>query len=153
MKTLAVLTLGLVTCAGLAARADDKKADAPKLAGTYKLVAGKKNGEAVGDESKKGKYTIDAKTFTIWGGDKKAFVMGYKLDPKTTPVAIDMEILESEIFPDTKGSKAYGIVEQKGDTLKLAYVEKEKDKRPKDFSGKEGFAFEFKKEKEKKGKK
>src|SRR6476661_4752998 len=63
MKTFAVVTLGLLACAGLSAGADDKKAEAAKLpAGTYKLVAGKKNGEAVGDEAKKGKYTIDAKT-------------------------------------------------------------------------------------------
>jgi uncharacterized protein (TIGR03067 family) len=147
MKTFAVVTLGLLTCAGLSARADDKKADAPKLAGTYTLVAGKKGGEAVGDEAKKGKYTIDAKAITIWGGDKKAFVMGYKLDPSTKPVSIDMEILESEIFPNSKGSKGYGIVEMKGDTLKLAYTDKDKESRPKDFSGKEGFLFELKRQK------
>ena len=39
-----------------------------------------------------------------------------------------------------------GIVEAKGDTLKLAYSI-DKDKRPKDFDGKEGFMFEFKKAK------
>ena len=39
-----------------------------------------------------------------------------------------------------------GIVELKGDVLKLAYSI-DKDKRPKNFEGKEGFMFEFKKAK------
>ena len=70
--------------------------------------------------------------------------MGYKLDPKTKPMNIDMEILEG--IEGTKGSKAEGIVELKGEVLKLAYSI-EKGKRPKNFEGKEGFMFEFKKAK------
>lgn len=139
MKTFAALTLLLA--AGLLA-ADDKKAEAPKLAGTYTLVAGKKDGAATGDDAKKAKYIFDAKTITIADEGKKVFVMSYKLDGNK----IDM-VMEESPFPDAKGTKAYGIVEAKGDTLKLAYVEKDKDKRPADFSGKRGFAFEFKKDK------
>ena len=139
MKTFAALTL--VLAAGLLA-ADDKKAEAPKLAGTYSLVAGKKDGVATGDDAKKAKYIFDAKTISIADEGKKVFVMSYKLDGNK----IDMVMVESP-FPDAKGTKAYGIVAAKGDTLKLAYVEKDKDKRPKDFSGKVGFAFEFKKDK------
>lgn len=153
MKTVAVLALGLATCLALAAVADekpakpdDKKADTPKIEGKYTLVSGKKNGADADEMSKKAKYTIDDKKITIDGGDTK-FVMTYKIDPKTTPAQIDMEIVESPI-PDAKGSKGYGIIEAKGDTLKLAYS-LDKDERPKDFAGKKGFAFEFKKEKAK----
>jgi uncharacterized protein (TIGR03067 family) len=145
MKTIAVfaLGLGLLGWAGLGTRADDKKDDkaASKLEGKYTLVAGKKNGQAVDEDSKKAEYTITADKITIKGKDI-TFVMGYKLDAKASPNTIDMEILEGP--EGTKGSKAYGIVELKDGTLKLAYS-MEKDKRPKDFKGEKDFMFEFKK--------
>ena len=140
MKPIAALTL--VLSVGLLGRAEDKKTEAPKLVGTYTLVKGKKNGEPVGDDAKKPKYIIDDKKITMGDKDGK-FVMSYKLDG----TKIDMEILEGP-FEGLKGSKGYGIVEVKGNTFKLAY-NTEKDKRPKDFDGKEGFAFEFTKDKDK----
>ena len=118
------------------------KGEAPKLASKY-ADRGKKDGKEISDESKKGEYTITADKIKIKGQDA-SFVMGYKLDPKTTPTNIDMEILEG--VEGTKGSKAEGIVELKGEVLKLAYSI-EKGKRPKNFDGKEGFMFEFKKAK------
>ena len=139
MKHLAVLTL--VLGVGLLSRAEDKKTETPKIAGTYKLVAGKKDGKETGEDAKKAKYTIDDKKITIADKDGK-FVISYKLDG----TKIDMEILEAP-FDGLKGSKGYGIVEAKGDIVKLAYST-EKDKRPKDFDGKEGFYFELKKEKD-----
>jgi hypothetical protein len=49
--------------------------------------------------------------------------------------------------PDgTKGIVAVGIIEVKGDTLKLAYS-LDKEKRPKDFEGKTGYLIELKKAK------
>jgi uncharacterized protein (TIGR03067 family) len=140
MKAIA-LTLGLAACAALSAGAADEKID---LAGKYTLVSGKKNGAAVDDSAKKAKYSATADKFTIDGGDMK-FVMSYKLDTKASPVAIDMEILEGP--EGTKGSKAVGIVEMKGDILKLAYS-LDKEKRPKNFEGKDGFYMELKKQKD-----
>ena len=140
MKTIAAfaLGLGLLASAGLAAQDE-----APKIEGKYKLTGGKRDGKEIGDESKKGEYTITADKITIKGADA-SFVMGYKLDPKTKPMNIDMEILEG--VEGTKGAKAEGIIEMKGDVLKLAYST-EKGKRPKDFKGEEGNMFEFKKAK------
>ena len=150
MKTIAAFALGMGLLAsmslGLKSRADDKdekKGDAPKLEGKYTLTGGKKDGAEVGEDAKKGEYSFTAEKVTIKGMDL-TFVMGYKLDPKTTPVNIDMEILEGP--EGAKGTKAVGIVEVKGDVLKLAYST-DKDKRPKNFEGKEGFMFEFKKKK------
>ncbi|MFM8271320.1 MAG: TIGR03067 domain-containing protein [Gemmata sp.] len=138
MKAL-VLTAGLVACGALVARADEK-AD---LSGKYTLVAGKKNGAAVDEAAKKAEYSATADKFTIRAGDTK-FVMSYRIDPKATPANIDMEIVEG---PDgTKGTKALGVVEIKGDTVRLAYS-LEKDKRSTDFDGKTGFYFELKKAK------
>src|SRR4029079_13413841 len=110
MKTSAAFALGLGLLAsmslGLASRADDKdgkKADAPKLAGKYELTGGKKDGTAISDESKKGAYTCTAHKTAIKGMEL-TFVMGYNLDPKTTPINIDMEILEGP--EGAKGTKA-----------------------------------------------
>ena len=161
MKMIAavVLGLGLIGCPVLAGWAQDKKeekkedkkedkkeakmADAPKLAGEYKLVSGKLNAVAVGDEAKKFEYTFTTEKMTIKNPEYK-FVIGYKLDLKTTPINIDMEIQEGP--EGTKGSKAMGIIEMKGEIVKLAYS-MEKDKRPKDFEGKDGNLFELKKSK------
>ena len=146
MKTTAAIALGLglLGCVGLAASAQDKKkGEAPKLEGKYMLTGGKKDGADVSEDSKKGEYTFAKDKITIKGMGI-TFVMGYKLDTKTTPTNIDMEILEGP--EGTKGTKAQGIIEKKGDVLKLAYSI-EKDKRPKNFDGKEGFMFEFKKSK------
>jgi uncharacterized protein (TIGR03067 family) len=137
MKTFA-LAVGLVACAGLVARAADDKID---LSGTYTVVGGKKNGADIDAKAKKAKYTATADAFTIEGGDQK-FVIGYKLKAGTTPAEIDMAISEG---PDgTKGTLAVGIIEVKGDTLKIAYS-LDKEKRPKDFEGKTGFLIELKK--------
>jgi uncharacterized protein (TIGR03067 family) len=146
MKKLAVLTLGLFACAALAGRApaqDEKKADAPKIEGKWTLTGGKKNGGEVDDNAKKSTYTADKDKITI-EGDGAKFVMGYKIDPKN-PTNVDFEILEAPI-PDLKGSKAEGIIELKGDELKIAYST-EKGSRPKNFDGKDGFLFIFKKAK------
>lgn len=152
MKTLAAfaLGLGLLGFVGLPTRADDKKdeKDGVKLSGKYTLVGGKKNDKPIDEDAKKGEYDFGPDKITI-KGNGITFVMGYKLVPKTNPAEIDMEILEGP--EGTKGSKAAGIVEVKGDTIKLAYsMDKDKDdklKRPKNFDGKEGFLFEFKKAK------
>jgi uncharacterized protein (TIGR03067 family) len=196
MKTVAavLLGLGLLGCAELAARSQEKKEDpkeekkdekkedkkdkkdtkevvAPILTGNYKLVAGKINDKAIGDDVKKWTYTFTADKITISDpslkkdekkeekkeekkDDKKEpkkedkaelmFVIGYKLDAKTVPINIEMEVLSGP--EGTKGIKTGGIIELKGDVLKLAYI-MEKDKRPKDFEGKVGNMFELKREK------
>lgn len=136
MKTFA-LAMWLTLVLGLLAQAEDKI----ELAGNYTVVSGKKEGAAIDEKAKKAKYTMTADTVTIDGGKTK-FVISYKLKPGTTPAEIDMVISDG---PDgTKGSLAVGIAEVKGDTLKLAYS-LDKEKRPKDFSGKAGYYIELKK--------
>src|SRR6476661_6435501 len=143
MKITIALGFGLCACLGLSARAEDKKGDAPKLAGKYALTAGTIKGNKIDDAAKKGSYTFTADKITIEGMGI-TFVMSYKLDPKATPTNIDMEILDGP--EGTKGTKAQGIVEKKGDVVNLAYST-DKDKRPKDFDGKDSFSFELKKTK------
>ncbi len=136
MRTFA-LAAGLALCLGAGTRA----ADDIDLSGKYEVVSGKKDGKDIDEKAKKAKYTATADTFTIEGGKEK-FVIGFKLKPGTTPVEIDMVISAG---PDgSKGTVAVGIIEVKGDTLKLAYS-LDKEKRPKDFEGKTGYYIELKK--------
>lgn len=164
MKTIAALflLLGILACHTPEGRTQEKKEDKketkaepktsekpvapPRLAGQYTLVSGKKGETALGNDAKKWAYTFAADKISIKNPDNPAisFVMGYKVDSQKTPMHIDMEILEGP--EGTKGSKAAGIFELSGDTLKLAYT-MEKDKRPKAFDGKEGLYFEFKRAK------
>jgi uncharacterized protein (TIGR03067 family) len=138
MKTF-ILAAGLMLVFALAARADEKT----DLSGNYTVVSGKKEGKDIDEKAKKMKYTVTADTFTI-EGPKSKMVISYKVKPGTTPMEIDMAVLEG---PDgTKNAPAFGIVEVKGDTLKLAYS-MEKEKRPKDFDGKAGYLIELKKAK------
>ena len=145
MKTFVTLALGLglLGVLGGTTTAQEKDKKAPKLEGKYTLVAGKRNGAAIDDESKKAAYSFTEDRINIKGGEV-SFVMSYKIDPKTEPMNIDMEILEGP--EGAKGMKALGIVEVKDDTIKLAYST-EKDKRPKDFKGEKDFYFELKKAK------
>ena len=50
--------------------------------------------------------------------------------------------LLADLNPNYQWIKTSGIIEMKGDVLKLAYI-KEKDKKPKDFTGKEGMMYEL----------
>jgi uncharacterized protein (TIGR03067 family) len=137
MRTFAVAA-GLVLALGLTARAEDIK-----LEGKYTVVTGKKEGKPIDEKAKKATYTATADTFTIEGGKEK-FVIGFKIKPGTDPVEIDMAIASG---PDgTKGTVALGIIEVKGDTVKLAYS-LDKEKRPKDFEGKSGYYIELKRAK------
>jgi uncharacterized protein (TIGR03067 family) len=140
MKTTVAFALGLA----LAALGDAaQKPEAPKLEGKYTLVAGKVRGKAVGDDWKKAGYEFTPVQVTI-KGKAVSFVMGYKIDPATEPMNIDMAVADG---PEaTKGTRAQGIIEVKGDTVKLAYST-EKDTRPKDFKGEKDFYFELKKAK------
>ena len=137
MKTFA-LAAGLMTCLALTATAEDKF----DLSGTYALVSGKKNGADIDEKAKKATYTATTDSFTIEGKGEK-FVFSYKVKPKTDPVEIDMAVVSG---PDgvPKGAPAVGIVEVKGDVVKIAYS-LEKDKRPKNFEGKTDYLIELKK--------
>jgi uncharacterized protein (TIGR03067 family) len=111
------------------------------LSGKYTVVRGKKEGRDIDEKAKKAKYSATTDTFTIEAGEVK-MVIGYTLKPGTNPVEIDMIVSAG---PDgTKGIAAYGIVEVKDDTLKLAYS-LDKEKRPSDFEGKAGYVIELKK--------
>ncbi len=125
-----VLGAGLVAVSAAAADDDNKpgKLDPGKLVGTYKITDGKKAGDKIGDDAKKGAVIFTKEAITI-KEDDMTFKFGYKLDPKETPAAIDMEITEPDAL---KGAKALGIIKLEGGEVTLCYHPEGKE-RPKKF--------------------
>ena len=125
-----------VLFAGAAFAADEKKEapkfDATKMVGTWDVTAGMKDGKKSEADNLKGvtfditKDTMKLKT------PMGAFEFKYTLDEKTSPVTINLELVEPEAFK----SKATGIVKIDGETLMLCYPPMGGDK-PKDFDAKE----------------
>jgi uncharacterized protein (TIGR03067 family) len=124
-----VLGLGvaaLLLAAGLVG-ADDKaqagpkdKFDAAKLVGTWTYVSGEKGGEKVDTERFQGQTVVITKdTLSLKGGPAGNFVMKYELDAQKTPAAIKLTMTES---PFGAGAAAAGVIELKGDDLKLCYA-------------------------------
>ena len=117
--------------------AKDDKFDAAKLVGTWKYVSGEKNGEKSSDDQlKKDSVVITKDTFTLKGDD--TFVMKYTLDAKKTPIGISFKIVEG---PFGKDATAEGIIELKGDDLKVCYNPEDGGKAPEKFEAKEGSKF------------
>ena len=134
-KCLLALGLAAVVLAPLrAADKDDGKFDPTKLVGTWTYVSGEEDGKKkTADDLKMGTVEITKETIMLKGPDA-TYVIKYTLDTKKTPVHISMEITKG---PQGEGSKAEGIIELKGDELKLCYPPMGGDT-PKDFSAKEG---------------
>jgi len=137
MRYCASLVLGLFLTT--IATAEDKPAfDAKKLEGEWTYVSGKRAGDDANKESLQGKVTITKDMITVPAGPDMKFIMAYKVDAKTNPVSIDIEIKDGPV----KEGKAAGIIALDGDTLKLCYTAM--GKRPTKFeSTKENGEFYF----------
>ena len=116
----------------LGAADKDDKFDADKMVGTWTYVSVEKNGQkADNDNIKEGKVKIAKDKLTLEGSGG-TFVLKYKLDAAKKPVTIDLEMTEGA----GQGSTAKGIIDVKGDELKLCYSTS--DEAPKKFESKEG---------------
>ncbi len=102
--------------------------DPAKLVGSWKYVSGKQAGEAIARERLQDEVTATKDRFNVPAGPDNKFVMKYKIDTSTSPVAIDMEI-ESGPVPS---GKALGIVKLDGDIWTLCY-DSTGSHRPKSF--------------------
>jgi uncharacterized protein (TIGR03067 family) len=112
--------------------AEEKKAefDASKLEGKWKFVSGEKYGEKVDAKSLEAEVTITKDTITIKGGDM-THVINFKINAKASPIAIDMKGKEGA----AADMSVDGIIELKGDLLKLCYAFPGQ-KRPTEFAAK-----------------
>jgi uncharacterized protein (TIGR03067 family) len=117
MKTKLLLACGILLLALVPILAKEKN-DVEKLIGTWTYVSGEKNGDKVDAEAlKKGTVVITKDTITL-KSDEGDYVIKYQVDTKKKPWAVDMEITSG---PQGQGAKADGIIELKGDELKLCY--------------------------------
>jgi len=139
MKTTCVLlaALALVVSGPLASQEKDTKLDPAKLVGKWQYVSGVKNGEKIAEDNLKEPVIIAKDKITLKGKD--LFVFKYEIDAAKKPAAIELEMLES---PFGAGAKASGIIELKGDELRLCYAAMG-GAAPKTFESKEGSQAHF----------
>jgi uncharacterized protein (TIGR03067 family) len=118
---------------------DDGKLDPAKLIGTWSYVSGEEDGKKkTADDLKGGTVEITKDTITLKSADA-TYVIKYTLDTKQTPAHISLEITKG---PQGEGAKSEGIIELKGDELKLCYPPMG-GAAPKEFSAKEGSKMHF----------
>lgn len=133
MTWLGACSFTLLVGSILAADEKGDKFDAAKMLGTWTYVSGEKNGTKVDPENlKAGTVKITKETITLESPQGK-FVIKYTLDAKKDPVTLAMEMTES---PFGAGAMAKGIIEVKGDDLKMCYATE--GDAPKKFETKEG---------------
>src|SRR5262249_28992962 len=128
---------GLLVLVGMPLVAGEKPSlDPEKLVGKWQYVSGEKSGEKVDLKMIKDQaITVTKDTWTLQGKDvKEKFVMKYELNTKKSPATIKLTMTES---PFGAGAVSHGIVEVKGDELRLCYAT-EGDTAPKEFKTKEG---------------
>lgn len=138
-----VLSLSVALVAAWSASAQDKAFDAKALEGSWSFVSGMKAGQKANEESLKGEVTVKGDTMTMKMGEG-SFVFKLTFDGKKTPVEVDMEITDG---PIGKGEKGKGIIELKGDELKLCYPAPGGTDRPTKFDGEKNHLFVLKKKK------
>lgn len=136
------------------AAADDKPKEKPNkdlepFQGTWSVVSLETDGMAVPEEHTKG-LTLEVKgngRVLRQDGEVKSEAT-FKVDAAKKPKAIDIEVTDGPLA----GRTIRGIYEFKDDTLKVCLAIGEDDKRPDDFTSKEGSGRQlqtFKKEKAK----
>jgi uncharacterized protein (TIGR03067 family) len=118
-NTIAIGLTGLLLTAGWTV-ARENKSGPMNLAGDYTIVAGEREGQRETPEHIKGtqvSFTDD--TVTVTDKDKKeTYVATYKIDDSKSPNVIKM----TEKAGPTRGERARGLIEKRGDTVKLIYA-------------------------------
>ena len=109
-------------------KSDDSQ-DVKKLIGTYRITAGERNGKKIeADRLKDVTVRFEENVVTTFDKDKKEFyAASYELDTKQKPWKI---MMTATIVPvegksskvDGKGTKAEGLVELSGESVKFIYA-------------------------------
>jgi uncharacterized protein (TIGR03067 family) len=125
MRLISGLALGALALVTIQAQADEQIKNsqaARELVGRYQLVSGEKDGHSIPSDRIKGStMRIAANAMTTFDKDEKeVYVATYELDTSTRPWRITMT---AKVAPDKgEGSKASGLIEKNGDTVKLIYA-------------------------------
>lgn len=100
--------------------------DAKALIGNYRIVSGERNGKKIDSQRLKDvNVRIDDKFITTFDKDKREFyAASYELDTASKPwkMKLTATIVPKEgDKPDGKGSKADGLIEISGESVKFIY--------------------------------
>ncbi len=103
--------------------------DGKDLAGTYRLIDGMRNGERIATERLKDvTVRIEKNAITTYDKDKReVYAASYQIERKEKPWKIHMEakLVPNDPRsgkPDGVGTKAEGLIEVDGETVKLIYA-------------------------------
>jgi uncharacterized protein (TIGR03067 family) len=127
-----IISLCALGCMMTALPAEDKKPafDASQIEGKWTIISGTNFGKKVEGDALKGEVIVTKDTITI--KSDITHVMTYKLDSSASPIAITMVGKEGP----SAGFTSEGIIELKGDELKLCYA-MPMEKRPTSFTSDE----------------
>jgi uncharacterized protein (TIGR03067 family) len=131
MRNIFVAVWVGVCLAGPLRAEDPPKKDSDLLQGVWEATAVESDGKAApADEVKKFKVQVAGEHLTITTASGGATKARFKLDPATSPKAIDLTVADGE----AKGTVVQGIYAVEGDQLKLCIREvPERGARPKEF--------------------
>lgn len=106
------------------AAAEDKKADAEALVGTYTITSGEHNGQGIPADKLKGvTVKISKNAITTYDANKKeTYAATFALDKGKSPWRIAMTATITPAGDKGAGEKADGLIEKDGDTVKLIYA-------------------------------
>ena len=118
-QTFRIAALAVIACFGIAIGQDPKKPAKNGLDGLYSVTAGEKDGKEIPPDKLKGLLIkFDGDKVMGTDKDKKVFFGStFTIDKTTSPYTITM----TSTAPKA-GEKAMGIIEMKGDTVKLCYA-------------------------------
>ena len=136
-KCLWVVVVGSLLAGGIlqSAVGKDTGDDVLKnIQGTWKFVSQSRDGKPrPNEEVTKQTITFAGDKWTVHRDGKVVQAGTHKFDPDKKPSQVDAVVMEGE----DKGSSMLGIYELKGDTMKVCFDPKGKD-RPTDFASKAG---------------
>jgi uncharacterized protein (TIGR03067 family) len=122
ITALSVAAVALLASLTLADGPREGKAGAADLIGSYRVVAGERNGDEIAADRLKGvtvRIAANAIT-TLDNKEKEVYVATYKLDTGRKPWRITMT---ATVAPaGGEGTRAVGLIARDGDTVKLIYA-------------------------------
>ena len=136
IRTALLIALITLACSGMVCAAEKPSVtnDLAQLQGTWTMVSGSADGQAMPEEMLKQMKRVckGDETTTTMGG--QVFIKAkITIDPSKRPKTIDYEMIEGF----TKGKKQLGIYEVDGDTFKSCFAAAGAE-RPKDFTSQPG---------------
>jgi uncharacterized protein (TIGR03067 family) len=121
---LLAMAAGLLIAAHAVAEDKTQKADADELVGTYTITSGERDGQEIAkDKFKDVTVKISKNAITTYDAkQKEVYAATFTLDKGQTPWKITMTATITPGGDKGVGTKAEGLIQKDGDTVKLVYA-------------------------------